>query len=270
MPTVKFKAEAVPIPGFPHTGNILGAGAALKAEYEISGTEYHGSPPPIIGVNFYLPTGTKLHPSGFPTCTNATLEQFGPVKCPKGSAAGPIGKVLGFVTFGGERVEEEAELSSFYAPGGGFVFFTDGHSPVSLEILSQGPLRQPRWWRRLRPGADHQVPLVASVPGAPYASVKTIDVKAGSAIDQDEREEGHLLRPGPHEVPERRLPGEDGSDLRGKRRRIETGDRDGDVQGAVPAQVTDACRVYALEGVSSTQAGPRGDLVEDGGVARSL
>ena len=36
-PTITLKAEAVPIPGFPHTGNILGAGAALKAEYTISG-----------------------------------------------------------------------------------------------------------------------------------------------------------------------------------------------------------------------------------------
>ncbi len=37
VPTVKFKAEAVPIPGFPHTGNILGAGTALKAEYDDRG-----------------------------------------------------------------------------------------------------------------------------------------------------------------------------------------------------------------------------------------
>ena len=29
-PTITLKAEAVPIPGFPHTGNILGAGAALR------------------------------------------------------------------------------------------------------------------------------------------------------------------------------------------------------------------------------------------------
>ena len=28
-PTVKFKAAAVPIAGFPHTGNIVGAGAAF-------------------------------------------------------------------------------------------------------------------------------------------------------------------------------------------------------------------------------------------------
>ena len=34
VPTVTLKAEAVPIPGFPHTGNIYGAGAAVKAEYQ--------------------------------------------------------------------------------------------------------------------------------------------------------------------------------------------------------------------------------------------
>ena len=42
------------------------------------------------------------------------------------------------MTFGTERVEEALEVSSFYAPGGGIEFFADGHSPVSLEILSSG------------------------------------------------------------------------------------------------------------------------------------
>jgi hypothetical protein len=65
LPTVKFKAEAVPIPHFRGTGNILGAGAAVQAEYQITGTEYLGSPPPIIGVNFYLPKGSKLHRAAF-------------------------------------------------------------------------------------------------------------------------------------------------------------------------------------------------------------
>jgi hypothetical protein len=181
LPTVTFKAEAVPIAGFPHTGNILGAGAAVQAEYQITGTEYQGSPPPIIGVNFYLPTGAKLHTSGFPTCSKPTLEQFGPVKCPKGSAAGPIGHALGFVTFGGERVEEAAEISSFYAPGGGIEFFTDGHTPVSLEILSSGHYVNLGGGGGYGPELITEVPLIASVPGAPYASVKTIDVKAGSA-----------------------------------------------------------------------------------------
>ena len=182
VPTVKFKATAVPIPGFKGTGNILGAGAAVQAEYQISGTEYAGSPPPIIGVNFYLPKGTKLHPSGFKTCTKPTLEQFGPIRCPKGSSAGPTGRVLGFVTFGTERVEEAATLQSFYAPGGGIEFFTKGSTPVSLEILSSGKYTQLGGGGGYGPKLLTEVPLVASVPGAPYASVKTITVKAGSAI----------------------------------------------------------------------------------------
>lgn len=180
LPTVQFKALPVPIPGFPHTGYILGAGTALRSEYAIEGNEYLGSPPPIIGVSFYLPTGVILHPGGFPTCPKLALEQFGPLHCPKGSAAGPVGHALGFVTFGGERVEEEAEISSFYAPGGGFEFFTDGRTPVSLEILSGGrfkPVRGGGFSQEL----EVEVPLISSLPGAPYASAKRIEVTAGSA-----------------------------------------------------------------------------------------
>src|SRR5271168_3152701 len=88
-PTITLKAEAVPIPGFPHTGNILGAGAALKAEYTISGTEYGGFPPPLIGVKFYGPASAKLHTQGFGTCAPEVIEKSGPGPCPKKSQAGP-------------------------------------------------------------------------------------------------------------------------------------------------------------------------------------
>jgi hypothetical protein len=181
LPTVKFKVVPVPIPGFPNTGYILGAGTALKTEFQIEGSEYQGSPPPIIGINFYFPNGTKLHPEGFPTCSKPVLEQFGPVKCPKGSAAGPVGHALGYVTFGGERVEEAVAISSFYAPGGGFEFFSDGRSPVSLEILSGGHFKSLDGAGGFGRELEVEVPLVASVPGAPYASVKALDVTAGSA-----------------------------------------------------------------------------------------
>ena len=139
-PTVTFKAEAVPIPGYPGTGLKFGAGAAVKAEYTITGTEYEGSPPPLEGVNFYLPQGTKLHTSGFPTCAPSVLEPSGagPKSCSASPHAGPTGEVQGFVSLGGERVRENATLESFYAPGGGLEFFTFGHTPVSLEILSKG------------------------------------------------------------------------------------------------------------------------------------
>lgn len=181
-PTVKLKAEATPIPGYKGTGNILGAGAAIHAEYSIEGKEYFNSPPPIIGVNFWLPAGVKLHPSGFPTCQEAVLEKEGPGKCPKGSAAGPIGSVLGFVTFGNERVEETAELYSFYKPGGGFTFFVWGHSPTLLEIYSHGSYVNYVGGGGYGPELKTIVPLVASVPGAPYASTTSINIRAGSAV----------------------------------------------------------------------------------------
>jgi hypothetical protein len=183
-PQVRFKAEAVPIPGFPHTGNIAGHGAAVKAEYTISGQEYGGFPPPLIGVTFSLPTGTKLHTSGFPTCPRGTLEPAGqgPAACPRGSAAGPVGRVLGIVAFGNERVREEATLESFHASGGGLFFFTAGHSPVSLEILSKAHYVNLRGGGGFGPKLIAEVPLVETVPGAPDASVERISVRVGSAM----------------------------------------------------------------------------------------
>ena len=179
-PTVTFKATAVPIKGYAHTGNIFGAGAAVQAEYKISGQEYGGFPPPLIGINFYLPGGAKLHPTGFKTCpTKVIAEEKEPAKCPKGSAAGPVGKVLGIVAFGATRVPEEATLESFYAPGGGLNFFTAGHEPVSLEIPSTGKyVAGPAGFG---PKLIATVPLVETVPGAPDASVESINVKVGSA-----------------------------------------------------------------------------------------
>jgi len=186
-PTVKVKAEVVPIPGFPHTGDMLGAGTAARGEVTIEGSEYFGSPPPLIGANVYLPLGVKLHPSGFPTCDARTIEMLGPPACPKGSAAGPVGKAVGFVTIGGERVEETAELFTFYGPGGGGFVFADGHSPVSLEILSSERLVKAGDSGGSGPEMSFNVPLVASLPGAPYASIRTIDLEAGSAYRAHDR-----------------------------------------------------------------------------------
>jgi hypothetical protein len=185
VPTVTFKAKAVPISGFPHTGNIFGAGAAVEAEYSIKGTEYGGFPPPLIHVNFYLPAGVKLHPAGFPTCAPSVLEPSGkgPKGCPKGSAAGPKGTVQGNVAFGSTIVPETASIESFYAPGGGLTFFTFGHEPVLLEILSKAHYVSSSglYSKKL----EAEVPLVETVPGAQDASVSFIKVKAGSAIKKN-------------------------------------------------------------------------------------
>jgi hypothetical protein len=186
-PTVRVKAAAVPIPGFPGTGNFYGKGADVEATLEIEGSGYgataqnpKGSPPPVSGVNVFLPKGVKLHPQGFASCTEATLKNIGPSGCPKKSIASAIGSALGEVTFGSERVPELTTLQAFFAPGGGVLFYTQGSSPVSLEVVSAG--KYVRSSGKYSWELETLVPPVATVPGAPLASVSKIHLKAGAAI----------------------------------------------------------------------------------------
>jgi hypothetical protein len=179
-PTVTFKARAVPIPGFRGTGNILGAGAALQVQYTISGTEYGGFPPPLIGVNFYTPAGTKLHTRGFGACSPSALQNMGPGACPRRSRVTLSGTALGVVSFGQQRVQERVSIQAFFAPGGGLQFYTQGSSPVSLEFLSSSHVVASG-----RPYAQKfvtSVPLIETVPGAPAASALSISLKLGAAF----------------------------------------------------------------------------------------
>jgi hypothetical protein len=179
LPTVKFKAEAVPIPGFPHTGNILGAGAALQVHYTIAGSEYGGFPAPLVGVNFYTPAGTEIHPRAFASCPPARLQNIGPGACPRRSRLTIAGTALGIVSFGDERVQERASIQAFLAPGGTMEFYTQGSSPVSLEFLAPShvaPAPAPYAQKFVT-----AVPLIETVPGAPDASTLSVDVKVGAA-----------------------------------------------------------------------------------------
>jgi hypothetical protein len=195
-PSVRFRAEAMPIAGFPQTGNIEGAGEAIDTEFHISGSEYGGFPPPLIHLAVYLPAGTTLHWTGFPKCAPSTLEPAGtgPRGCPKGSGAGPVGTVKGFVAFGTEIVPETASIQAFYAPGGGLTFFTFGHEPVLLEILSKANYVPASGMFSKELQAD--VPLVETVPGAQDMSTSLIDVKFGSAINRAGLTGYYLRTPG--------------------------------------------------------------------------
>jgi hypothetical protein len=192
-PTITLKAKAVPIPGFPHTGNILGAGAALQAEYTISGSEYGGFPPPLIGVKFYGPASAKLHPQGFGTCAPSAIETTGPSACSKSSKAGPVGSASGVVSFGTERVGETVSIEPFFAPGGNLEFFAAGHSPVSIEILSKGKVINSS--PPFGPTVEAEVPLVESVPGALDASVKSINVVVGAAYKKGKKTTYYITVP---------------------------------------------------------------------------
>jgi hypothetical protein len=191
-PTVTFKAKAVPIPKpgggtYPHTGNILGAGAAVEANFVLSGSGYGATPqnpsggiPPLAAVNFYLPAGAKINSAPFGKCSESALKNTGPSGCKSNAVASPKGNALGEVTFGTERVPEEASLQAFFGTSG-LLFFVDGTSPVSLEFVSAGSYvnsGQPPYGLELKT----TVPAISTVPGAPLASTKDINIKVGAAI----------------------------------------------------------------------------------------
>lgn len=193
-PTItSLKIEAVPIPGFPDTGNILGAGAALKGQAKISGGEYGGFPSPLTGINFFAPAGAKLHPQGFATCSPSVIEHSGPKPCPKRSIAGPLGHVVGAVSFGGERVPEIASVQPFFAPDNKLVVFIDGTTPALLEILATGHVisSSPPF------GVEFigEVPLIETVPEAPDASFEEGTVELGAAYKHGKKTVSYVTLP---------------------------------------------------------------------------
>jgi hypothetical protein len=192
-PTFTFKTKALPIPGFPHTGDILGAGAVIQFEGTIAGTEYGGFPPPLTGIKYYAPAGAKLHPQGFAACAPTVIEESGPASCPKQSIAGTKGSAGGVVSFGTERVHETVSVQPFFAPGGNLEFFADGVTPVSIEILATG---------QVVPSAPPfglevvgEVPLIETVPGALDASVQEGTITAGSAYRRGKRTISYVTIP---------------------------------------------------------------------------
>jgi hypothetical protein len=192
-PTLTFKVTAVPIPGFPGTGDILGAGAVIQVQGKISGTEYGGFPPPLTEIKFFAPAGVKLHPQGFATCPEATIKDKGASACPKKSAAGPKGSASGVVSFGTERVEETVSVQPFFAPGGNLEYFADGTTPVSLEILGIGHVMNasPPF------GLEFfgEVPLIETVPGALDASFEEGTISVGDAYKQGKKTISYITVP---------------------------------------------------------------------------
>jgi len=192
-PTFTFKTVALPIPGFPGTGDALGAGAVIQVEGEISGTEYGGFPPPLLGIRYFAPAGAKLHPQGFASCASTAIEGDGPGSCPKKSIAGPKGVGVGIVSFGAERVQETASVQPFFAAGGGLELFLDGSTPVSLEILAAG-----RFVNSSPPFSVEfvgAVPLIETVPGALDASILKGTVRIGTAYKQGKQTISYVTVP---------------------------------------------------------------------------
>ena len=192
-PTATLKALALSIPGFPGTGNILGAGAEVEMQVSITGTEYGGFPSPMTGLNIFAPAGVKITTRGFATCAPSVLEADGPPGCPKQSSAGPPGVGFGVVTFGDEQVPETVSIQSFFAPVGGPTFYVKGNTPASFEVLEKS-----RWITASPPyGAELmvEVPLIETAPGGNDASVTGFKVRVGAAYKQGKKTVSYITQP---------------------------------------------------------------------------
>jgi hypothetical protein len=190
--TVTLKLKGVPLPVNPGavngptyrgTGNTLGAGTAVEGEYRIGGTEYGGFPPPITSITFLAPAGAKIHADGFTTCSTAILESHEVAHCPKKSVASSTGSVSGVVSFGETRVHETLTLRAFFAPNGELAFYAEGRSPTVIEILGKASFTYAGGG--FGPRFSAAVPLVETVPGAPYGVVETAKLKVGAAFMQN-------------------------------------------------------------------------------------
>lgn len=201
------KDQTKPKGGYwPHTGNHLGAPAALETQFFVKGTEYKGFPAPIRKVAVWLPKGVGINTKGFQTCSLSLLEAKEPERCPKGSLASPAGfapqsapqncpppkplaggagEACGVVSLGGTRVHEGVKIQAYFAPGGGLNFFVEGVTPTLIEIPFAGKFS----------GASGlfgkkfvtEVPLIETLPGADAAVAETTSVTIGAAIKKGKK-----------------------------------------------------------------------------------
>jgi hypothetical protein len=192
-PTVTLKAKPLPIPGFPGTGNIPGAGVEVQTEVTINGTEYGGAASPLTQINVYSPIGIKVNSGAFPKCAPATLEADGPAACPKLSSAGPPGVAVGVVSFGGERVPESVSIQQFFSTNGGLIFYVEGKTPASFQILEKS-----HWVPASPPFGEElivEAPLIETVPGADDASVTSFNVTIGAAYRKGKKTISYINQP---------------------------------------------------------------------------
>ncbi len=212
-PTVTLKAKAVPIPGFPHTGNILGAGAAREGRIHDHGDRIRWLPGAADrGQLLSCPQARNCTRRVRRPARKACSRTSGPSGCPKKSKLARSGSASGVVSFGTERVRRGSDGAAVLRPRRQPAVLCAGHFARLDRNHLEGPLRQ-RLARRSARQLLAEVPLIESVPGALDASTE-YDQREGRRRVQEGQEDG-LLRHGAEEVPEGRLPAEVGNGIRG-------------------------------------------------------
>jgi hypothetical protein len=131
-------------------------------------------PEPLTGIELRYPSnlGLGLSGLGLATCEAAAMEAAGPGGCSPNAVMG-FGEVLTGVVLGTQIVNEIAPITIMRAPDHGgrlaVLFYAEGTTPVDARIIFPGlllPSRGP-----FGGIVNIGVPLVETLPGAPYVSV---------------------------------------------------------------------------------------------------
>lgn len=139
-------------------------------------------PPPLIQVELSYPNylGIGLSGLGLATCTAPVLEASGPTACPPNSIMG-YGEALTGIILGETTIHENAPITIIRTPDqeGHFslLFYAEGTTPVDTRILFPGlllPASAPFGGK-----VSIGVPLVPTLPGAPFISVLELHATLG-------------------------------------------------------------------------------------------
>ena len=139
-------------------------------------------PPPLTQIELRYPNnlGIGLSGLGLATCTAQTLEISGPSGCPPDSVMG-YGETLTGIVLGSETITEVAPITVLRATDqeGHFalLFSAEGTTPVNTRIVFPGlllPASAPFGGL-----VSIGVPLVPTLPGAPYISVIQLHATIG-------------------------------------------------------------------------------------------
>lgn len=139
-------------------------------------------PPPLTQIELRYPNdlGLGLSGLGLATCTAATLEAYGPGGCSPNAAMG-FGNAFTGVVLGSTIVTERAPIAIMRAPDRDgrltLLFSSEGTTPVDTRIVFAGILQPAAvpFGGRVEIG----IPLVPTLPGAPYISVISLHSTIG-------------------------------------------------------------------------------------------
>lgn len=160
------KLEAAFIP------NRLGARTTLEFGFSFSAPPGQ-VPPPLTQIELRYPNnlGIALSRLGIAECTAQTLEASGPRGCPADSVMG-YGVVYTGIVLGNSTVTENAPITIFRAVNSehlALLFYAEGTHPVVTDIVFPGLLLSAA--EPFGGKVSIGVPLVETLPGAPYVSV---------------------------------------------------------------------------------------------------